>query len=162
MCLTLENSADFVDLLGVSQEEERVEIIALKVYLLLGPHSMDTQISITFFSSCKLHSQRHWTWANEGTACPLESKGSQGTRLRGSIKLCTFKLENQRDTTRQFVRSRNRKFFFLNIFLLISFLIMGTLKHMKKSHRWVKGTSCMQICIFYFHFTLLILFHAFL
>ena len=43
MCLTLENSADFVDLLGVSQEEERVEIIALKVYLLLGPHSMDTQ-----------------------------------------------------------------------------------------------------------------------
>ena len=82
MCLTLENSADFVDLLGMSQEEERVEIITLKVYLLLGPHSMDTQINITFFSSCKLHSQRHWTWANEETACPLESKGSQGTCLR--------------------------------------------------------------------------------
>ena len=127
-----------------------------------SPQHGYTVFSITFFSSCKLHSQRHWTWANEGTACPLESKGSQGTCLRWSIKLCTFKLENQRDTTRQFVRSRNRKFFFLNIFLLISFLIMGTLKHMKKSHRLVKGTSCMQICIFYFHFTLLILFHAFL
>lgn len=44
----------------MSQEGEGIEMMEeLKVYVLLGLRSMDTQMRMTFLSSCKLHSQRH-------------------------------------------------------------------------------------------------------
>ena len=49
----------------MTQEGEETEMMEeLKAHLLLGPHAMDTQISVTSLSSCKLHSPKHWTWAN--------------------------------------------------------------------------------------------------
>lgn len=63
MWWTLENSVELDNLLGMSQGEGVEVMEELKVYLLLGPHTMHILSSMTFLSSCKLHFQKHWTCA---------------------------------------------------------------------------------------------------
>ena len=69
MWLTLENSIELGDLLGMSQAEGIEVLEELKASLLLGPHAMDKPNSMTSLSSCKLHSQKHWTCANLKPVC---------------------------------------------------------------------------------------------